>query len=1388
MSTYDNIKESITENRKLLGQIGAGVYEGVSSVVPSVLNRQPPHFREPDDRPLTASEFVANTQELAAEMQLRHEEGRKLTEMETLELLKSIEKTSKGTKKQKVKTKNSTTKVAQTSSKTSQIQLQAHKGQPVTVSKKKNYLGSTRIEVVGNEKQLLESTFKVMNVGLMSLAKINSQGFTSLAHQLANHREVIIYGSAMRAFNLQQLYLQVNNVLTYKNKESLFTLGNNQGMDDFIQSNLSTSFYLNKLAELYRKDQGVFGTVKKLIKNPAQTLLQQGLKSALPIIDKNNIVGNLNDIVKSLPGLVLDGAENGKFSELKNKYLGKLYKLPFVGRGLEEFNPDELLRHRVFSGKNLEEYLSTTTENTVDKSTTVGFDAQTHNSINVVITGYLAELYEALTGVSLVHDYRSGKWHTADELRTTMKEAGKDRLFNRSSKLVYGLYAIENMDEATKKAILYDIVQENLDTPEKLQSLKAKYQDQAANLDNFINELDTSHLKAEVRLGRMVLKQEAEHRFKGTSAANVFNHTPTTRSGLGGGSTTSEATPVSKFQVGANLQLDKMEHISKVTEDILELLQGIKLSKDRWAYTQIPKEEVTYETLPDSSKAQKAGGQYQEVKVDTEYHQEFKATPSEEEHQEEAPVSEPEVEATPTSTATPKQKTTSTEGTEGEGSASPVEEVMDNLGIENPLNGYNEVLDTVDDATNLVEKLSPKSAEKIKGVTQKLRPTALKNKFFSSKLGMKLKGSKIYGKATKLMSKSGKLTAKASQSVAKLSSKFTNTIAQGKVIPKGMVSNLIAKGANLAKSTGIVQKLGGTALGKAGGQILGKIGSKFGGKMLGKVAGKAAGKLLSLGGGPVGWAIFAITSLPDIINFVKHPIETLKHPFQAIGSLFGLTESPGETYEREQKEKAASKAQHGSAEAKDDGSPLGSILGGAAILALAPALMLGGSLLGITKLFRRYTTAGILSSVEPATARVLIGTAKEYERNEAGLAQRVFDNTLVGSLYNLADGKTRAAGKLGRKFSQLFSAFGGGVAPTNVTIEDSGSSEGDSESTKKTLKGISSKIASAVKDSVDTSSSKGKPSNVANTLKGISAKVAEAVGNLGGESNSGSVNPKSGLAGVSSAIASAAAGTRVNTGDGSAASLIGNINSGGVNGNATASSLGEIAANITHVTPDDLVIGTTSSSAVPSQPEEDSQPDLPETTVPDVPETTPFLSKLADRVLPKVPFPAKEEERRSSSSVGERPKSYITPTPSPSPEPAQPPVTTNTFAPSTGNSISQPVERIYVTGGDKKLVTKVQHILQQTSTTIINNYYGPSSTAENGYYSDPERGRVMIAMQDILTVTQSLGTDILQTGEEFKSMLTRVTSQNTKHEKGKELATKRVTILTSLAAISALAT
>lgn len=1266
----DKLKDAlgyIRANREDAAIIGRGVYEGVSTAVPSILGSFNPFDRKKEKEPeQTLEDHLQDIDDLAEEVVRRNTEGRQIAEEEAKALLKGIENSTA----QSSLSRKRTSEREDTEAYLSDLKAK-DKGLPTKSRIKPKKLNLT---LISNETQIVESSFQVLDSGLRNLAKINRLGFSAWSNQLITHQSLITYGAGIRSYNMSQTIKLVNNVARSMNKSSLFDLNNKRTIDSFLQSNLSTEFYLEKIVELYNKENGPLKPIRNFIKNPLRSLAKGAIVSTIKKLDTKDMFGKTNDFVKTLPGLILDQASSGKFNPVKDKYLKLLYKVPIYGQVLKETNVDELIKGTFFEGKNLDEFLQPNNlANTVAKTTRVAFDAQTHTSLNVVIPGYLGDIYEALSGVSLVHDYFSGTWKTKEQVLAEEKDLQKDILSKRDGKLnrlireatinfispdipeeeqeatertwKFWKKFKKSKDEKGKKketanpisdeelekfgklrnsvlrSLAFDLDGIDISDPEAVLALKEK--EEYKNLpkrDEIFQSIidgikeDPKIYEADGRLNRMVLKRNREDLVKGTTLERVFSKSSVASAILGGvGSSDPSWT-------GGDQTVVTLTTISTTATEILGLLQGRLNGSGR------PRPTDPSPSTPSGSPTKGTTSPVPEIPIN----QGTTSTSASTAIQGELitgdlPRTRNIKDVTPlqsnVSTASVSDVQVSGSQSSQLGLSSSIESL-----VAEPLNKYNETLETVDAVTDIVEKLDPDTASKIRGITGKMQPSAIKDAFTKTKFGTNL--------------------LKEGSAFNNLTQRISGLAAKGKAIPSSILTKVMAKGSSLMKSSSFLTKVGGTALGKTAV----------------RVGSKAGVRLMGLAGGPVGWAITAATTIPTLIEMAKNPEAVLKHPFQSIGALIGITDVPKSDAEANSAAALGmSSALPTSAGNLEDssGGGLGALLGGAAILALPLALTLGSSMLGLGGMFKRYTVPGMLDSVDPQTSKTLINSAKYYSRNEGELARHVFDSTAIGSLYNIATGSSKVGSRLGKKLANLFGAFSGGVSNGGtVTITTTPSS--------------------------DTST----------------AMVA--------------ANSSTSLQEYSGTTSSVTGGSSTSTSSGS--STGGSLNTGSSGGGTVTRSSGSSSSTaiITSSKDSDLsgVIGT---------------PALEQSTI-----VKPSATDLNDLVAGVTP-PTGGSTANGQAGTG----------------------VTSVFTP--GTTI--------------------------TTTNIVNNYYG--SAAENSSLPQGKTSNKLLAARDILTLTDSLGADILTTGNLFTDILSRLEDHLEDQTTSNDLSSTRVDILSSLATMSA---
>ena len=1310
-----------------------GVFNGISSAIPSVIDDSfdpvSMFSRNSNKKSPSREDFLKDTKDVAAEIKRRNAESHMLTEEESAELLKEVRKSKSSSTKPKKSDKPDNQKKSSSKGFPSNLK-ELNEEEKKRFNSGKGYVSNIKFSISTNEGKLVASTLERISTNFITLAKINTAGFRGTVSQLTYHENLIIEGAASRSYTYSQILKSINNTILANSKQSMFSLGTNVGIDDFIRSNLSTTFYLNKLVDLYKNDVGVLGSIKKAFSHPVQTLLQKGVKDGVKFIDKKNILGKANDLVNSIPSILLSGSEDGQFNKLKDK-MKILYKVPLYGKLFKDFDIDGYVKDNIFGGKTLTDLMNPDIgANTLDKSTTVAFDAQTHNTINVVIPGYLSEIYTALSGESLYHDYRSGKWTNEEGMRNLLQDRIGKRLLNRNSKISYKLKELNPKDDATNSKLLYDLVNLGLDTPDKLDELKTLHPKHSELIDKLKTELDPKVLDSEVKLGKMIYRQENESSLKGTSGSNIFTRRDSSSSAPNQQPIGIEAQPSTAEQ---SLDTVRLASISSSSLRILELLRTNRFRGRSLGGGDNPP--------PDDGPSLDTGAEQPKPPSSP--------SPSSPSSSSSSPSSLLDYlnKETPTSTA---ESTSSvdidgisvTESTDKSSSVSSI--ITDGIKekIEEPINKYEDTLDKVDEITDVVEKVNPETAEKIRGITGKIRPGALKDKFMSSKLFSKLKNSRLGSKV------GGKL-----ESVATLSGKVSNIFKEG-----GSATGLVTKVLGSSSKAGFILDKG-TGLLNNGSKLLG-------GKLASKLAGKGISKLLAVATGPVGWAITAATMLPNIIKIAKNPMAAIKHPLKTAAALLGLGEIPTD------EEKEANKQNQD----EKNGSGLGSLLGtlGLGVLA-SPAILvnllskslarylgisvgvlkkilgvslkigkgilktgykigkwylktglgllkgiLGVSLkigkgifkigkgiaktgfgllkgilgfsykigkgiadkdLALTKgilgfsskigqsIAERFSLPNMLSTLDPKTADQFITTSKQYVRSEENLAQSVFSNTVVGSLYDLASGKTKAGGVLGRKFTQLFSAFGNnGTATSDVSIT-----------------------------------------------------VNEGSSSTGATNSSGSSTSSSSSGGNQTTSGSSSTGSPASSGSSSVTSST-----------SQPSSVPNISGTVTNT-----------DSSLNRVPDLNKNP----IQIPSMGNNSSSVSLPAD--LNQI---SKDLENLISNNTG-----------------------SNSVTLPNGTIVFKPSDDNY------KSIVVQRPTININNTT--NNYYGKSS-AENPFFNKDEENKRILVLKDILKLVNSLGTDILTTGNKFTEILDRVVKTTDKQNTSNDLATKRVNILTSLVAVT----
>ena len=236
-----------------------GIFNGISSAIPSVIDDSfdpvSMFSRNSNKKSPTREDFLKDTKDVAAEIKRRNAESHMLTEEESSELLKELKKSKSSSTKPKKSAKPDNQKKSSSKGFPSNLK-ELNEEEKKRFNSGKGYVSNIKFSVSTNEGKLVASTLERISTNFITLAKINTSGFRGTVSQLAYHENLIIEGAASRSYTYNQILKSINNTILANSKQSMFSLGTNVGIDDFIKSNLSTTFYLNKLVELYKTDIG----------------------------------------------------------------------------------------------------------------------------------------------------------------------------------------------------------------------------------------------------------------------------------------------------------------------------------------------------------------------------------------------------------------------------------------------------------------------------------------------------------------------------------------------------------------------------------------------------------------------------------------------------------------------------------------------------------------------------------------------------------------------------------------------------------------------------------------------------------------------------------------------------------------------------------------------------------------------------------------------------------------------------------------------------------------------------------------------------------------------------------------------------------------------------
>ena len=433
------------------------------------------------------------------------------------------------------------------------------------------HVESNVIQIESSSKSVA-SLSNIIAGSVVSLINVNKSGFDSILDGLQNSAEnnVTFYEDTLESLNQLQKNM---NVLARSSVSRTMQEGTTStAMEEMLMGNLSIANFMNVVKDNTSMGAMTSNSMKKMaieklissdkipsfVKNIIDLPMQFGL-GMFDYINEESI--NDSKLFTSLRKFALDRDEGVISSTI----------LSIVGDGEDNKGIAPALR-KFLIGKGLQ-VGGLDTSNVVDKRAKVDFDAESHNSLNVVIPGYLARILASISGSEdlLVNDYKSGKWITATSARDSYDRKVKDTITS-NSRFKRTFDDLSTDDEKFSTNDFSDVLYKaTMDPNFKVEDLQNMDNPKAGSLYELLSssEHGTEDFRRALTSSRAeVSKMNKDNTISG-SLMNAFNDKDIDN-------------VFDKFTLGAKVQsdrkIDKLEETNSLFKELFDRMSGFRQS------------------------------------------------------------------------------------------------------------------------------------------------------------------------------------------------------------------------------------------------------------------------------------------------------------------------------------------------------------------------------------------------------------------------------------------------------------------------------------------------------------------------------------------------------------------------------------------------------------------------------------------------------------------------------------------------------------------------------------------------------------------------------------------------------------------------------------------
>ena len=377
----------------------------------------------------------------------------------------------------------------------------------------------------------------------MSIVRVNQEGFQSVLAgigEVANTNVQFYNDMIAVADKLNQQMIGLNKLSKI---ETVGGVSANSAMEELVMGNFSVA----NIMQAYKDGKSSGGS------SSASKIVSSGLGAAASFGLTNGLKGKGGKIQRSLKralnmkdnaGLTIyDALDSNKMgnSNLAQRIQGLRDKKGIIGKVSRKVVPKQfagkdgtlhkgsrMLKSLLFGSMTFDESGNPDTSNKLSKGMAVSFDAETHNTINVVIPGYLGKILAHFTkGPEEVYDYNSGKWTTVDKAREIYNNKVLGRVRSNDMVESFGSKIFGGSDKIPSQynELMTELAKNRDLKPQDIKKMSDKYGEAAYTLYESIfknEELMKDFKVARNSASREVFTMSKSKEFSG-SMLNAFN-------------------------------------------------------------------------------------------------------------------------------------------------------------------------------------------------------------------------------------------------------------------------------------------------------------------------------------------------------------------------------------------------------------------------------------------------------------------------------------------------------------------------------------------------------------------------------------------------------------------------------------------------------------------------------------------------------------------------------------------------------------------------------------------------------------------------------------------------------------------------------------------------